>query len=58
MQVGSQRLSFLETQCQVDRVLHSYTTSGYSDFVVTSGGDVTTYRVRGSTPSEFEISIR
>ena len=41
------RLEFLDENTGFDRVIESYATREFTEFIVSCGGDVVTYRVYG-----------
>lgn len=56
--VISERFKYLDEHCCVEVVLNQYHCLEFSEFVVDSGGDVSTYRVYGETKSDFTIRAK
>ena len=51
------RFKFLDKNVDFDRVIELYTTHEFTEYVVSCGGDVITYRVPESMGKEEDFSI-
>ena len=52
------RAAYLETVVGYDRIIESYDAGSFTEFVISMGGDVMTYRVYGNTSGSFAAYAR
>ena len=56
--IENARRDYLDEYLGFDYILDEYHDSRMSEFVVSCGGDVNTYRVYGNTKEDFRITAR
>lgn len=52
------RYTYMETEVGYDFIVDIVDTKWYSDYIVSMGGDVVTFRVAGSNTDDFIITER